>query len=273
MKKYLYRYYQNIDHVLDVIQNKRLYHCLPSEFNDPFDCRPLFSFQQSKNVDNVVWQKILYSLSRICSPRGDKNRLWQEAGAAVSGGHHRSKLWLEEMDSTLQDTRNKCRICCFAQSPRNMMMWAHYAKNHTGLVFQFRKSFLHDSQTNEYRGQEVNYPPSGLSVEKFGNAFYEAVETDGIDGACSTRFAALTYATKTPEWEREEEVRFFSSADRRYLSFREDAIAKVIFGGKCSERLIQGVQGAVKEWNNPPALFKASLEKSVHRLWIAKFTR
>ena len=83
-KRFLYRYYANIDFVLDVLRHRRLYHCCPSEFNDPFDCRPLISIRHSPPGDDATWWKLLYYLAKVEYARATKEDLEKHADAAFA---------------------------------------------------------------------------------------------------------------------------------------------------------------------------------------------
>ncbi len=145
-------------------------------------------------------------------------------------------------------------------------MWAHYAKKHSGLVFQFRTSELRDAASGEYRGQDVQYVPGSLGVQNYVYALEQ-----GIDHGNVLEMSRIIYSTKTIHWEREEEVRFFTNKDRPYASFKESALSGIIFGDKSSEWLIWRVLAALAMWKHRPYLFKASIEKSSHKLWIRKY--
>ncbi len=264
--RFLYRYYGKDDYILDVLTNKRLYHCKPSEFNDPFDCRPLISIKHSRCEDDAIWRKFLYYLAKMQYPAVSAAELAKHVEEAFVKGLHRNPSWLSEVDEALKDVGARVRVCCFAKSPRNMMMWAHYAKNHSGLVFQFRTSGLRDAASGAYRGQDVQYVPGALGVQDYVDALEQ-----GIDQGNVLEMSRIIYSTKTIHWEREEEVRFFTNRDRPYASFKEPALSGIIFGDKSSEWLIRRVLDALALWKHRPHLFKASIEKSSHKLWIRKY--
>lgn len=265
-KRFLYRYYGNHDHILDVLKNNRLYHCLPSEFNDPFDCRPLISLKHSLKGDDKTWLKLLYYLAKMQYSTASETELVKHAAAAFNNGLHRNKSWLQEVDQELKKVGSFVRVCCFAKSPRNMMMWAHYAKNHTGVVFQFRTLGMKDAVSHQSRGQEVNYVSNALGVEEYVYSLERA-----IDHGDDLAMARFIYLTKTDHWIREEEVRFFTQKDQCYMPFDEQVLSGIIFGAKCPNVLIRKVKNTVSKWKNAPRLFKASIENSTHKLWISKY--
>jgi hypothetical protein len=271
-QRFLYRYYGNKEeYILDVLINKRLYHCQPSEFNDPFDCRPLISIKRSSGNDNDLWRKFLYYYVKMYEEVNKsgipESELMKEADRAFANGRHKDQSWLDEfIVKELKSLGAEIRVCCFAQSPRNMMMWAHYAKNHRGLALIFRSSQLLDKSSSEFRGQVVEYNSEPLGIERFVHALERRFDHGDVSA-----MANIIYAKKTKHWVGEDEIRFFSMPDHPYLEFNEAALYGIVFGAKTSKFLIQKVRGALDHWRIKPGLFKASIEKSTHKLWIEKY--
>jgi len=260
---FLYRYYGKDEYLLDVVTNKRLYFCRPSEFNDPFDCRPLISFKHSNRTSKRTWHRLMYYLAAAQYPHLPQSDLIKHADAALRRGLHRSRTWLSQADEALKTVGALARVCCFAKSPRNMMMWAHYAKNHSGAALQFRTSGLLDQRSGEFKGHDVVYTPSSVTVEEYVHALERGFEhNDPLE------MASLMYTTKTSDWETENEVRFFSSIETPYVSFEEPTLSGVILGDRCSEWLVRRILDSLGRWEKAPRVFRASIEKSSHRLWI-----
>lgn len=269
--RFLYRYYGNKEYILDVLINKRLYHCQPSEFNDPFDCRPLISIRPSRGNDDDIWRKFLYyyvkMYERVNKSRIPESELMKEADRAFATGRHKDQSWLNEfIVKELKSLGGKIRVCCFAKSPRNMMMWAYYAKNHRGLAFIFRSSQLLDKSSGEFRGQVVEYDSEPLGIGRFVQALERFFDHGDV-----WEMANIIYAKKTKHWVGEDEIRFFSMQDRPYLQFNEPALYGIVFGAKSSKFLIQKVRGGLDHWRIKPGLFKASIGKSTHKLWIERY--
>jgi len=267
--RFLCRYYGNKEYILDVLINKRLYYCQPSEFNDPFDCRPLISIMPSRDDD--IWRKFLYyyvkMYEKVNKSGIPESELMKEADRAFATGRHKDQLWLNEfIVKELKSLGAKIRVCCFAKSPRNMMMWAHYAKNHRGLAFIILSSQLLDQSSGEFRGQVVEYDSEPLGIERFVHALERFFNYGDV-----WAMANIIYAKKTKHWVGEDEIRFFSMRDCPYLQFNEPALYGIVFGARSSKFLIQKVRGSLDHWRIKPRLFKASTGKSTHKLWIERY--
>ncbi len=101
----------------------------PSEFNDPFDCDPehdtenLEEFLKSQPdlVEKVLKYRNTNSQENLKEFEAMKCRL----KAAIENGHFG------------QEASDAVGICSLTRDPLNLLMWAHYACNHTGFVVEF----------------------------------------------------------------------------------------------------------------------------------------
>lgn len=262
----LCRYYSNEEFILDVIKNKRLHFCDPDKFNDPFDCRPMILIKHSQCYDDEVWRDFFYCLAKLQYSGEKESEIEKHALAAYTMGLHEDPKFLTGMTESLQVLGKDVRVCCFTKSSKNPVMWAHYADNNEGVVFQFDKTYLYDTRTNEFRGQEVKYVGEPFDVEDYVQAMRALFEND-YRPMCD-----IVYATKRMEWQYEKEVRFFSRMEKEYVEFDEKALSGIVFGGKCSGDLIKKIQEELKNWLNSPQLLQVSLQKSICTLHIQEYT-
>lgn len=172
---FLYRYFGNIDYALDVIINKRLYFSLQSEFNDPFDCLPKFSFISCKNDGVEHWKELLAILARYENPKIGEIELQNNIKSTLQGNNHPTIEWLKnsdiERDASLRSILSDIRICCFSKCPRNQMLWAHYANNHQGIVLQFRQKYMADGDTGESKSFPVEYYKKAINLKQYISIF------------------------------------------------------------------------------------------------------
>lgn len=263
--RFLYRYFRNIDHLADALAHRRLYHSLPCELNDPFDCAPLISLRRASPGDDGVWRRLFYCLAREQWPTLPSSEHEKHADAAVSNGLHRQLNWLDDMDAGFKEIRLLVRVCCFSRSARNGVMWAHYANGYKGVALQFRASHLRDAPSGEFRGQEVDYVGRVLGVREYTAALEAAMLRSDV-----IPLAKLFHATKTMEWAGEQEVRFFARHDQPYVAFNEAALVGIIVGHNAESAVVDMVSSKVRSWATPPRLFRTSIKDSVHKLWIGR---
>jgi hypothetical protein len=263
--KFLYRYYGNIDYAFDVVKNKRLYFSLPSEFNDPYDCLPKFSLLSCKNDGVEAWIEFLKDLELYENPGIGKEELEQKVSNTLNGLNHPSISWLkgyeQERKLMLKTFLNRIRICCFAKSPRNQMLWAHYAKNHAGLVFQFRKKFMADGVTGESKEFPVSYYKKPITLKQYNHIFRAGIKNP-------LEYARFQYCSKSQEWAGEDEIRFFSH--NVYVPFKEEMLSGVIFGAKTPQHVIEVIQCQMRDWNKKPKFFIESEAQASHKQLFEK---
>lgn len=259
---FLYKYYSNLDFVLDTILNKRIYFSSPNDFNDPFDCHPKFSLFRCKNDDISDWKYYLSALAKEQNPDISQNESIKHAEAAIKNGLHQNKDWLLKNDQFCtqvhKEELKKIRISCFTKTPRNQMMWAHYANNHKGIVLQFRASFMVDANTETFKGVEVEYYTNHINLKRYVNTIKEAEEGD------NQAFLRLMFCTKSIEWAQEEEVRFFSR--NTYVPFREEALTGILFGSQSPSHCKSLFIKVLSDWTNIPKLYQEDVKKSSVRM-------
>lgn len=138
--------------------------------------------------------------------------------------------WLNNMDRSNG-------LLCFSRSWRNPVMWAHYAKNHTGVCYGFDvdpKTFV-----------DVRYVSERLYPNLTPENFLEQVGEDQM---------VDLFATKYIHWNYEEEVRllvtFSESVEKDQLVFHEFSssmqLREVIVGPKSDIRVSE-IEAAVAD--------------------------
>jgi len=101
----------------------------PSEFNDPFDCAP--EMDEQKHLNYIRGRKDLLKKA------GDGLGL-SPANRILKKGVMSKRLEIAIQNGKFgQPLVNNVGICSLSRNPLNLLMWAHYAKDHTGFVIEF----------------------------------------------------------------------------------------------------------------------------------------
>ena len=108
----IYRYLPLRPDAVDLIRNGRLWFSNPARFNDPFDFLPDFS----KRAKEAVFME---------GTKKDRDRRVREFCEKMRG------RFLKDLGRTF------C-LACFCELPDSILMWSHYAANHTGLCIGIR---------------------------------------------------------------------------------------------------------------------------------------
>ena len=125
-----YKYVPFDEGSLCIIRDGTMKFSRPSEFNDSFDCDPEMDEQKCLKYISEERKDLLKKVgdSLGLSPAKriqKKDVLLKRLGTAIQNGKFGQKAV------------NDVGICCLSREPLNLLMWAHYAKNHTGFVIEF----------------------------------------------------------------------------------------------------------------------------------------
>lgn len=205
----LYSFRSISKYSLGDLVNRTITVCHPSVMNDPFDS-PVMLWSDKKNLDN------------LCS---EKNHV-------------------ESYSKTFDYFRIRCFSMC---SPKNILMWSHYADNHKGFCIKYRLSnyFINESENElgcHMYLKKVNYTKTKNTKLR--------IDIKSID-------STLGYATKYKDWKYEKEVRLISynpMIEGKYNEIELDSesnIEAIYFGYRCSDQDIQTIKNiCIERYNN-----------------------
>ncbi|WP_211708603.1 DUF2971 domain-containing protein, partial [Paraburkholderia aspalathi] len=106
------------ENLLSAIVDGYIYFSSPDGFNDPYDCRI--------TVENSI----------------------ENARAKASdAGKGILDFYTDELLDTIKSQVRKVGVACFSREIANTLMWAHYAKNHSGavLTYEIPPAFINDN--------------------------------------------------------------------------------------------------------------------------------
>jgi hypothetical protein len=110
-----------------LLQQGELFFSKPSKFNDPFDTKVYYS------VDATKSEVVRYFKSKGMNPSDADSVAVQIENGTIS-----RKEFSKYGDSGYADEFN---IFCLSRDFDNILMWSHYAKEHTGICIGFSVSF------------------------------------------------------------------------------------------------------------------------------------
>lgn len=146
-------------------------------------------------------------------------------------------------------------IYSLSETARSMLMWSHYAANHTGVCFQF------------YLPAGFNEVQTLLPVE-YGTEMKEISFRDRQEEHINA------FRFKSVEWRYEQEWRIIKlGSARKKLQIPPDMIKGIIFGAKCPhDQVVRAVEINRKrvEAGVPPLyLMKAHLSQQYYHIGIS----
>jgi len=182
-----YKYYA-ADTALTVLTNDTLQFSHPSVFNDPFDCNvSLFAFEDEK-----VRSHMEYLIKR------DKGNNYVERFRLQRNLNSKIMPFAKDFMKHIFNTENSNRgVTCFSKNSLNMLMWAHYARCHTGVCMGYDLPSLRDCIVLKNREScfiPVKYKDSIVPIKDFQGM--EMLHT--------------WFGSKHDMWHYEEEIRMIS---------------------------------------------------------------
>ncbi len=221
-KGLIYKFRQfDIDYYLDCLFKQQLYFAKPSQLNDPFDLKISPNFQLL-DTDEKWLEYADYYLSMLDRIPAGYSHLPKERIRTELANNLKSNIAQTQSDyNYISDkaTDDNFGVISFSQTCTNMLLWSHYAKNHTGFAvgYNFNKFNLN------------NFPSVGGEVKY--RSEYPALSPLVRDYKIIIPIKVLI---KYIDWEYEKEYRlsriFKNNEDvnERYLNVPIESIEEVV---------------------------------------------
>ena len=238
---------------LKVLETGTFRYSSPLKFNDPFDIQSglHFDFDTGTLHDKVlnalevlasapteppvdhedVWGKIVLEARKYVPKYGFPKARWREATADLFG---RLEVTIRQTQADYkQHWRVKMlpgiRVFCVSEDRDNLLMWAHYAQDHKGLVFELWSLPAEDNPLSV--AQPIDYvdlPPPFFTEAEWIDDFMGIKKLDS--GALYRKYA---YA-KSSDWDYEKEWRvwypFSTSESYDYSQINPNELKAVYIG-------------------------------------------
>lgn len=231
----------------DYLVESRLWLSSPAAFNDPFDMRGHFVFEgklqdKRKHIDNRL---------KHFRPDLTKTQSELETSKLLAGGS-----FAKSIGNIFEQQRKTYGICSFAGDTRNILMWAHYGSDHTGVSLQFQLvqdfTIFSHAVSVDY---STEYPTINYLDGKFGKTIIPAL------------------LRKSKQWKYEQERRILHpDGANHYLQFKSSALTALILGceiGVAEEKIIKMLLIERKQKGYPALkVFRAIRHKTEYRLCL-----
>jgi hypothetical protein len=207
----------------DILVENRLWLSSPLDFNDPFD-------MSAKVILEGTTAQFKGKFKRLIDTHATDHN-WSQRRKLLTQFMVRGKDdWLRSMKRIFAERQKKTGMCCFAGDPRSILMWSHYANNHTGVCLQFE-------------------------VVKDLNTFLEAIPVDYVDKhpiynwvSDSDEQYRQILLSKFSVWNYEKESRIIKQESANtYIRFAPVALVGLIMGSRIDETTFKVVDSLLKE--------------------------
>jgi hypothetical protein len=183
----------------------------PSELNDPFECRPWFTYHG--NQEEIF--RICVTVHRKKNPHATQREVIDEAARIVAEGRYRVPGFWEALSVDVhRDLASSIGLYCLSADPTNILMWSHYTSDHKGYCLEFEAT---DQTVVFGEAQRVQYSEDYPKVD-----FFKTPNAAQVD---------LIFLTKYLGWSYEQEWRIVDYKNGPGLrTYPPNLLKKAIFG-------------------------------------------
>lgn len=214
MKLYKYRNFENL-YMEKIIENSSLYFSHIADFNDPFDCR--LSYRQNYSKQEISQYFIDLKMRNPNQPYRLKD---------IKNKYGKKQDFITLQNDTTKKTVEKMGVLSLSSNFENILMWSHYSKSHTGLVFEFTPKDVNDENSCFYHPDSVDYLESYVELS-YANDHREEIPK-------------LLFV-KYKDWKYEEEYRIFDLDFQGEKKFHKNELTAIIFGVNAKIENIQKI--------------------------------
>lgn len=211
----------------------------PASLNDPFDSKMVYDSQASVDEMKVYFQAKGFS--------GDQVAVIMEK---IANGHLSISAFIPKQDPDI------LRIFCATKNNNSILMWSHYAVNHTGICIGFRVHKYQESLCLKIHPDCVLPVDSALAAGDlpFTPVTYSSNRPKAYNIFTSTADDVKPFLiTKEQRWEYESEYRillFTRVILKNPIIIDTGEIVEVIFGVNTPGKLIDDVKKILSGYPN-----------------------
>lgn len=160
----------------------------------------LFDTDNVNERVRLMQENFLLRIKNELTPNADGNSYYRAINST-----------LYEEFKLMQNTANRFRIACFAQTPYSMLMWSHYAKYHQGFCIEYETPILSEDNENIY----FNLFPVIYTDERtdLSSLSLNWNLTGNLSGAELWDFYKYGLLAKSLDWKYQQEWRLVSYDD------------------------------------------------------------
>jgi len=137
--QHLYHYQSfNADYLREVIVDGVIHFSKPSDFNDPWDCRPWFD-SECLGDPEILEQHVQWyiGVSRKHRPDIPADQVHQTADAYRRDPSALASKVREFSQALARAVDGRYRVYCLSPKSNSELMWAHYTAKHQGVCLEF----------------------------------------------------------------------------------------------------------------------------------------
>ncbi|WP_339064894.1 DUF2971 domain-containing protein [Teredinibacter turnerae] len=236
---YCYKYLPFDEGSRKVITEGTIKYTCPLDFNDPFDCWPCYSQEALRELGQTKKKLIAqFGKSNGWSPAKrirEKRKLEAKVRQYIGTEKHQS------------DMLSQIGVVCLSRDPRNILMWSHYAKFHTGFVVEFKIPVFGYEEEAQKLGENLIPFPITYSKKRPVIKYGKENDEDLIDKSILTKYIDWSY-------EKEQRVIEHLRGPGIHCYQRESRLNSVISGMNISMENLKTLKNDVESIRKTPSL-------------------
>lgn len=249
---YKYRDFGKPEYLKSAILEHKFFFDTPNNFNDPFECLPCFSFEATEAEMIAYYQRIV---ARNFPNISEYQQILKAIEYKQTADRERCPGTPEYKAYHIEKYRDvllpRLPIFCISGTSTNVLLWSHYARNHTGVCFQFNAN-----STDLIGAKRIIY-------------CIKRPEVNLIVRPPTEKMMETTLLVKAKDWEYEQEWRVFSLGKPAGIRvFKPETLTGIIFGYKTSTSHKKMVKAWLKEREAPVRLMQANISISTYEVEI-----
>jgi hypothetical protein len=271
---------------LAILETGKVRYSTPLRFNDPFDVQAGLHFDfDLHTLHNKVIDRLEVLASAPAAPPVDPDDVWGQLVLEARKhfpefGFHKEH-WRQmtgpsfaEIEAVIRHTQEDyrlhwrekllpgLRVFCVSEERDNLLMWAHYAQDHSGAVFEFWSLPEEDNPLSV--AQPVVYadsPPPFFTEAEWVDDFMGVKKLDA--SALYQRYAYV----KSRHWEHEKEWRVWyplaTSEDHDYIAIHPKELKAVYIGCQAGQDFKKKVVEQIR-YRFPEAAVLQAVKSEIH---------
>ncbi len=238
-----------LERVKGIIVDNVIWFPYRNTLNDPFDCFPVLC---SNGTDKEKYEFCKRAINQAYpgSSDGDKQGLIN---------HFYQNADIEQLldDCGMLKKFDQFSIFSLSEDKENLLMWSHYANNHSGVCLGFKDLVLTGEQPLPvFRSKKVIYSEQRYSI----NWLLEKEERkDKI---------MESLIRKLEPWSYEKEHRIILPGMGGLVKYSAECLEEIIFGNDSDAEVVREVSRWAKAREKQPKLYKARLHKTEGKIII-----
>ncbi|WP_085905892.1 DUF2971 domain-containing protein [Kiloniella majae] len=258
---YKYRALSNPDDlrkVSEIFTHKRLYCATPSQFNDPFDCCPAYSWEASSYARKLYLRDLIEEDARKFTKSQTRKKVRQGLKRLRKQSTD-NELFNKGKNDARKLLANVSRVLSLSANCSNILMWSHYGGNHEGICLRLNLVNSRSRLKNAFPVfYEENRPIINLIKDNDELRYKKAL------------------LTKSSQWAYEKEYRLIeippknniSRKVRKFFYFPPEALDAVILGSNISSSNEIFIRKLITEYPTEIKIVRAQMSDTEYGLDI-----